>query len=124
MHCNTTYKRNCLYCGKEYEAKTLYTRYCSHPCNSKHYKKLKKEEKIKEVEEKLYNPKPESSQAEPKAFDITLQQKEFLSIDDTAQLLGTSRRTIHRLISKGQLKVAKIGARSILKRQEIDKLFK
>jgi len=42
---------------------------------------------------------------------------------EAAQLLGTSRRTIQRLIAKGSLKIGKIGSRSIIHRNEIDKLF-
>lgn len=53
-----------------------------------------------------------------------LELKVFLSIDETATLLGASRRTIQRLISKGSLKVGKVGSRSIIQRTEIDKMFK
>ncbi len=46
------------------------------------------------------------------------------SIDETCQLVGASRWTIYRMIDKGSLKVGKLGSRTIIKRQEIDKLFK
>jgi len=56
-------------------------------------------------------------------IDNSVHLKQFLSIKETAQLLGSSRRTIQRLIAKGSLKIGKIGSRSIIHRNEIDKLF-
>ena len=35
---------------------------------------------------------------------VQVQIKQYLSIEETAQLLGTSLRTIQRLIAKGDLK--------------------
>jgi excisionase family DNA binding protein len=58
-----------------------------------------------------------------KTFNTDTQHKSFLSIQETARLLGTSRSTIYRLITGGNLKVVKLGDRSIIKRNEIDKLF-
>jgi predicted DNA-binding protein (UPF0251 family) len=52
--------------------------------------------------------KPE--QQPQQSFDIALQQKEFLSIDEAAKLIGASRRTIHRLISGNKLQVGKVAA--------------
>lgn len=117
MSSNLTFKKICEYCGKEFEAKTLYTRYCNHTCNSRHYKKMKREEKIQTVLQ------PHHAELEPQKFDTTIQQKEFLSVDEAATLLGASRRTIQRMIAKGALKVGKLGRRIIVRRKEIDKLF-
>jgi hypothetical protein len=43
---NIQVKRVCLYCNCEFIARTTKIRYCSHRCNSRHYKQLAKEEKI------------------------------------------------------------------------------
>ncbi len=118
MSSNLIFKKICEFCGNEFEAKTLFTRYCSHTCNRKHYKKLKREKEIQSVKAEKHIP-----DQEPQISDIGFQLKEFLSVDETATLLGASRRTIQRMISKGNLKVGKIGRRSIVKRTEIDKLF-
>ncbi len=115
--------KKCSFCGNDFTAHTLHTKYCSHVCNQKHYKKLKREEKLQ-----VYLSTPVVSQqkesAKPVQFDPILQQKQFLSIEETALLLGASRRTIQRLIAKSSLKAGKLGSRSIIKRNEIDKLFK
>ncbi len=116
MSSNLNLKKNCEFCGIEFVAKTLYTRYCSHTCNSRHYKQLKRDETIQTFQH-------EQSQPVTQTFDTTLQQKQFLSVDEAAALLGASRRTLQRMISKGALKVGKLGRRVIVKRNEIDKLF-
>ncbi len=120
MSSNIKVNKTCLYCGNQFTAQTLITRYCSHTCNRKHYKQIKREEKIKQFTQE---PAAKADATTP-TFDTSLQQKIFLSIDETATLLGASRRTIQRLIAKGALKVGKVGARSIVQRSEIDKLFK
>lgn len=120
MSSNIQIAKTCLNCGKDFTAKTFTTRYCGHACNSQHYKKLKREEKLNAYHVAQEEPKQETANG----FDATLQHKEFLSIEETAALIGASRRTIHRLISGSKLKVGKIGSRTIIKRTEIDKLFK
>jgi excisionase family DNA binding protein len=119
MSSNIVFNKKCEHCGKEFTAKTLYTRYCSHDCNSAHYKLLKRQEKINNFKEEQSKPIENLL-----PFNSIIQQKDFLSIEETAALLGASRRTLFRLISNGSLKVGKIGRRTIIKRKEIDKLFK
>lgn len=119
MASNIEITKKCLYCGKEYTAKTLTTRYCGHTCNSRHYKQLKREEKLNNFKEAQAKPEQQTQQS----FDIALQQKEFLSIDEAAKLIGASRRTIHRLISGNKLQVGKVGSRTIITRKAIDNLF-
>ena len=118
MSTNISITKKCIFCGKEYTAKTLTTRYCSHTCNRKHYKLLKREEKLNAYKESFEKKNPE-----PSIITLAVQQKDFLSIEETASLLGASRRTIQRMIAKGNIKVAKLGSRSIIKRSTIDNLF-
>jgi excisionase family DNA binding protein len=119
MSSNIQVTKSCLFCRNAFTAHTLHTRYCSHSCNRKHYKQLKREEKLSQ-----YSLNTASSSSAPQFGVSELQQKAFLSIHETALLLGASRRTIQRLIAKGSLKVGKVGTRSIIQRSGIDKLFK
>ena len=126
MSSKKSFIKTCEYCKNEFEAKTLYTRYCSHKCNSRHYKILKRLEKIKKVTEKQKISKKTSVKIPIETeteFMNNLTSKEFLSINDTANLIGVSKRTIYRLIKNKKLKVTKIGSRTIIKRCEIEKLF-
>ncbi len=58
------------------------------------------------------------------ASSTSVYNKEFLSLKEVALLLGASRWTIQRLIKAKKLTVGKVGRRTIIKRSEIDNLFK
>lgn len=121
MSSNIQITKKCINCGNEFTAHTLQTRYCSHVCNRNHYKRLKREEKLLEYLEQTK--KPKTLNVSRVTTDNSIQLKQFLNIEEAARLLGTSRRTFQRLIAKGDLKVGKVGSRSIIHRNEIDKLF-
>ena len=87
MSSNIVLNKKCDYCGKEFPAKTLYTRYCSHTCNSTHYKLLKRQEKINNFKEDQSKPVENLI-----PFDAVIQQKDFLNVEETAALLGASWR--------------------------------
>lgn len=115
MSSNIRLEKTCQFCGNKFTAKTTVTKFCSDNCAKRAYKVRVRETKIQEAikEEnsiRIYNP--------------ILSQKEFLSIKETAQLMGASRWTIYRLIENGKLKAAKLQRRTIIRRSEIDNLFK
>jgi excisionase family DNA binding protein len=121
MSSNLRVPKSCIYCGKRFVAATFTTKYCSHICNRRHYKELKKAEKLSDH---LLLEKNATDQ-EVTADDNKRQSNnsEFLSITEAAELLGVSSRTILRQIEKGTIRIAKIGRRTIIARTEIDKLF-
>jgi excisionase family DNA binding protein len=114
MSSNIRIEKTCAFCGIKFTAKTTVTQFCSDNCAKRSYKKRKREGKI-------LNAVDRDQQANP--FNPIIKQKEFLSIDETCQLVGASRWTIYRLIDKGRLKAAKLGSRTIVPRKEIDNLF-
>ncbi len=115
MSSNIRVTRICQHCGSEFIAKTSVTQYCGDRCAKRAYKKRITQAKIEKS-------KKETIALVAKPFD-ELRAKEFLSIKDTAQLTGVSVRTIQRLIERGSLKANKIGNRTIIQRQELNKLF-
>ena len=115
--------KQCLMCGKMFEAQRVSTAYCSHKCNSQHYK-LKKKLERKEAAEAI----PIQSQAfkpKIKAIDLAMiKDKEFLSVKETALLFGCSEKTIYRLIHSKKIKAANIGIkRFVISKMSISKLF-
>ncbi len=110
----------CEFCGDEFTAKTTVTRFCSHTCNSRDYKKRQKENKIGKANKKT-NSKILQSFTELNLEAI--KQKDFLSIKEAYSLLGLSERTFYRLMKTGTIQAARLGKRTIIKRSEIDKLF-
>ncbi|MDR6764732.1 excisionase family DNA binding protein [Flavobacterium sp. 2755] len=49
--------------------------------------------------------------------------KEFLSINESSLLFGISRRTLYRIIARGELDIAKFGARTVIRRCDLDAFF-
>jgi excisionase family DNA binding protein len=114
MSSNITIEKTCAFCGSKFIAKTTVTQFCSPLCSKRSYKKRKREGKILNAIER---------DKQVHYFNPIVKQKEFLSIDETCQLVGASRWTIYRLIDKGKLKAANLGSRVIIPRKEIDNLF-
>jgi len=115
MSSNIRITKICQSCGNEFEAKTTVTRACSDRCAKRLYKEKQKEAKIEKsnVETAAIKNRPIED----------IKAKEFLTIEELTKLLPISRRTVYRLIAKGELKAAKLGRRTIIRRLDIDKLF-
>jgi excisionase family DNA binding protein len=115
MSSNIRVNKICQYCGKEFIAQKTTTKYCSHKCASRAYKDRQREGKIKAS-------LVETIQIKESEFE-ELRSKDYLSISETSKLLGISRRTIYRMIKRGDLNVGKIGRRTIIRRSDIEKIF-
>ena len=115
MSSNIEIKRICEFCKNEFTARTTRTRYCSHKCNSRHYKVLERNEKVEK-----------SNQETVKILNVDLEKikhREFLNITQASNLFGISRRTVYRLINRGEVNIAKLGKRSVLKRCDLESFF-
>ncbi len=122
----------CQHCGQAFVAQTTTTRFCGHKCASRAYKQRKREEKVQTtLSDQIKNvisansENLQSLQSLPIKTGnfINLRDKEFLSVQETAILLGASRWTIQRMIQREELKAGKLGRRTIIPRSEIDNLF-
>ena len=105
----------CQQCGKEFNAKTTVTKFCSHTCADRNYKQRRKAKKLNQVKTPVQQ-----------KTDYNLSQlngKEFLNIAETCQLLGASRMTIYRQIKSGNIPALKLGRRTIIRKSDIEKLF-
>lgn len=116
MSSNIEIKRICLYCNNQFTARTTRTKYCSHKCNSRHYKAKQRNKKIEKSNDEV---------TQFKTLPIeTVKAKEFLTARDAAALIGCSIRTVYRLIENGTLKAKNLGKRlTRIKRSEIDLLM-
>ncbi|MFI2744185.1 helix-turn-helix transcriptional regulator [Zhouia sp. PK063] len=116
MSSNIQVNRICEYCGKKFIAKKTTTKYCSHKCNSHHYKQKVKDKKISSSNKETLR--------KEKINHTLLSSKEFLSIQDTCELLSVSRWTIWRRIKNNEIKFIKIGSRIIIPRKELNNYLK
>lgn len=115
MSSNIQVEKVCEYCRKIFIAKTTKTRYCNLTCNSRGYKAIQKQAKLSA---NLLMMKKEAVE-----FDPSIAKKDFLSIDEATKLLGVSRRTLYRIVDRGELSVKKLGRRTIIRRSEVDAYF-
>lgn len=122
----------CQHCGQAFVAQTTTTRFCGHKCASRAYKQRKREEKVQTTLSDQIKSVTSANSENLQSLQslpiktgnfINLRDKEFLSIQETAILLGASRWTIQRMIQREELKAGKLGRRTIIPRSEIDNLF-
>lgn len=123
MSSNISIPKICNHCGKSYIAHKTTTRYCSLICNSRDYKLKVKQEKIKNTlieQQNIICSTQESNTINPNS----LLSKNYLSIQDTADLIGVSRWTINRMVKRGELQIHKFGRKKIIQKTQIESLFK
>jgi hypothetical protein len=101
----------------QFTAKTLFTRYCSKQCNSRHYKQLAKEEKAK-----VLNAQLTSTVTSPTDTPANTAQ-EYFEVNEAAQLMRISTRTLFRLIEKKKLKKKKLLSRTVIMKDHIKSFF-
>ena len=115
MSSNIKINRLCQNCGNEFVAKTTTTLYCSRRCNSVAYKAKIREAKIEQSN-------IETLQTKNKTI-TELNSKDFLSITETCKLIGISRRTVYRMIARGELNIGKAGKRTIIRRSDLEQVL-
>ena len=123
MSSNISIPKICNHCGKSYIAHKTTTRYCSLICNSRDYKLKVKQEKIKNTlieQQNIICSTQENNVINPNS----LLSKNYLSIQDTADLIGVSRWTINRMVKRGELQIHKFGRKKIIQKTQIENLFK
>ena len=110
-------KKICQWCGAEFEAQKVSTKYCSHRCANLAYKQATREKRVKQVEAETHFIKSEK----PKE---NVKDKEYLSIAQASVLLGLSLQAVYKMIYAGHLAAYKLSSRlSFVKRVDIDKML-
>ena len=83
--------RTCEFCGKEFYAQKVSTRYCSKRCNELAYKQRRRQRQITEAEARVLQKPIEE-----------VGNKEFLSLQDASVLFGITKRSVYNLIKKSR----------------------
>lgn len=91
MSSNIKIQKICEFCGHEFTARTLVTRFCSQKCNSRHYKEVARDEKRKALE------KTEIVATDPSDILRKVTQ-DYFEVNEAASIMRISRRTLYRLI--------------------------
>lgn len=93
---------------------TIKTKFCSLACGSKNYKRMSSERKKQVMEQAASRHGSDSEH---------LGKLEFFRIDEASIFMGISKRTLYRVIAKGELVITKIGAKTVIKRSDINKFI-
>ena len=115
MSSNIKIQRICQHCTNEFTARTTTTLYCSSRCNSAAYKAKHRAGKVEQSNMETQRIKTQPIEQ--------LKAKAFLSIADTCKLIGISRRTVYRMIERGELITGKAGKRTIIRRSDLEQLL-
>ncbi|MBX2887056.1 MAG: helix-turn-helix domain-containing protein [Ferruginibacter sp.] len=115
--------KQCSMCSNMFEAQKVSTLYCSHKCNSRHYKLKKKLERKQQAEAPIRQ--PETFKPLAKAMNkAALFDKVFLSVKDIAVLFECSRKMVYTLIENDIIPAKRLSERkTLIKRSDIEKLF-
>ena len=107
----------CQWCGVEFEAQKVSTKYCSHRCANLAYKQAVRDKRVKQVEAETLSVKLE------KPIE-NVKNKEYLSFSQAGKLLGVSRQAVYNMVKAGNLKASKISSRlSFIKRTDIEAML-
>ena len=105
--------RTCEFCGKEFYAQKVSTRYCSKRCNELAYKQRRRQRQITEAEAGILQKPIEE-----------VGNKEFLSLQDASVLFGITKRSVYNLIYNGVLQAFKFSSRmTFVRKADIEIMF-
>lgn len=120
MSSNIRIEKICIFCKEKFTAKTFSTKYCSHRCNQKDYKKKVKEEKLRKSKEEFQT---EVKLKQLKVVSLEdVQKKSYLTIKEVCLLMNISDSTIRKLIKNGELKTIRIGKKHFLLKSDLNNL--
>ncbi|MGL6126651.1 helix-turn-helix domain-containing protein [Chryseobacterium artocarpi] len=120
MSSNIRIEKICIFCKEKFIAKTFSTKYCTHGCNQKDYKKKVKEDKLRKSEEQFQT---DVKLKELKVVSIDdIQKKTYLTIKEVCLLINISESTIRKLIKNGKLKTIRVGKKHFLLKSELNNI--
>lgn len=112
MSSNIRIEKTCEWCGNKFIAQTTVTRFCSKRCAEHSYKARLRNEKVQRAQS-----------VEPKSL-TEIKEKDYLTVAETATLLGMTRQGVYKLIHRGELTASKLSSRlTLIKRTSIEQML-
>lgn len=122
----------CIRCGMNFNAQKITTQYCSHRCAQLAYKDKKRQEKLIKAKDDIANlGKPPIFREQKRVQTINLSSdeltilnnKEFLSTNETSILLGVCKATINNYCVSGKIKCINMNRKIFIRRKDLDEIF-
>ena len=120
MSSNIRITKCCVYCGQEFTAKTIRTRYCSHVCNQRGYKKAKRDKKLGAAKA-IIRVEPLNLKHDPVNWE-ELTRKRFLTVSKACLVLNIRAETLRRWIKEGIVKSYKPGKKHLISTEALKDL--
>lgn len=114
MSSNIRISKTCEHCGQEFTAKTVRTRYCSHACNRKGYKKDERDKKLG-TSKALIRVEPLNLRHCPVDWE-ELTRKPYLTVSEACLVLNVRVETLRRWIKEGIVKTNRVGKKHLISR--------
>lgn len=112
MSSNIRIEKTCEWCGNKFIAQTTVTRFCSKRCAEHSYQARLRNEKVQRAQS-----------IEPK-YLTEVKEKDYLTVAETATLLGMTRQGVYKLIHRGELTASKLSSRlTLIKRTSIEEML-
>jgi excisionase family DNA binding protein len=115
MSSNIRITKCCNYCGQEFTAKTVRTRYCSHTCNQKGYKKDERDKKLGAAKA-IIRVEPLNIRQDRVNWE-ELTRKPFLTVFEACLVLNIRVETLRRWIKEGTVKTTRMGKKHLISRE-------
>jgi len=117
MSSNIRITKCCVYCGQEFTAKTIRTRYCSHTCNQRGYKKTEREKKICAAKERIRVEPLNLRQNRANWEELT--SKPYLTVSEACLVLNVRAETLRRWIKAGIVRTSRVGKKHLIDRVDL-----
>ena len=105
-------KKKCEWCGKEFTAYKVSTKFCSKQCTAFAYKDKLRRQQLAEYQSQISKP-----------TTTPCEDKEFLTPSDVAKLFGIDRVTVYRYLWKGALTCIQFDGKTFIRKTDIYKKF-
>ncbi len=112
MSSNIKIQRVCKHCGDEFTARTTVTKFCSHQCSKRNWKKRNREKKIENSEQ-------ETIQTLSLPIE-KIKANDFYTLAEVAKLIRICRTTLFKIIKSGDLKTIKIISKTIIAKKDLE----
>ena len=115
-------ERICEHCGKSFLAQTCKTRFCSHACNSRHYKEMIRNGRYNVITKEVKEEKKQRINLSVDEVEF-IQSKEVISLKQLGIYLGICRKSVYTYLRKYSIPFSRMSGRIIVERKEIDKIM-
>ena len=114
---NMRIRKNCFWCGNEFEVQKTTTKFCCKRCSEHAYKERKRQERKTETEKQNLERVHSQNISE-------ISNLQYLSVVEASKILNVTSRAVYNLIYRGTLPAYRLSSQwTVIKREDIEKMI-